>query len=337
MKIWGEYMKNFFLSLLLFSCFLVTGCFGTKKGDLIEDFTNRVEKAKAYHIDGELEIVNNEESYLYDVDVSYKDDDYFRVSLKNKTNDHEQIILKNDSGVYVLTPSLNKSFKFQSDWPYNNSQSYLLQTLIKDIENDETRTVEVNEDSTIITTTVNYSNNKNLVNQKMYFDKNNNLKKVEVLNNNGVVKIRMIFNDIDYKASYDSNYFELDANMKVSGNIMNTMSEIEDIIYPMYMPENTYLTSEDVISLDNGERVILTFSGDSPFMIIQETVSVDDSNNTIPVYGEIEWTGDTLGVMTDNTINWISNGIEYYAVSDVLESSELLEIVNSISVMPVGK
>ena len=337
MKIWGEYMKNFFLSLLLFSCFLVTGCFGTKKGDLIEDFTNRVEKAKAYHIDGELEIVNNEESYLYDVDVSYKDDDYFRVSLKNKTNDHEQIILKNDSGVYVLTPSLNKSFKFQSDWPYNNSQSYLLQTLIKDIENDETRTVEVNEDSTIITTTVNYSNNKSLVNQKMYFDKNNNLKKVEVLNNNGVVKIRMIFNDIDYKASYDDNYFELDANMKVSGNTMNTMSEIEDIIYPMYMPENTYLTSEDVISLDNGERVILTFSGDSPFMIIQETVSIDESNSTIPVYGEIEWTGDTLGVMTDNTINWISNGIEYYAVSDVLESSELLEIVNSISAMPVGK
>ena len=125
--------------------------------------------------------------------------------------------------------------------------------------------------------------------------------------------------------------------MKNTNNITKTKSEIEDIIYPMYMPEKTYLTSEDVISLDNGERVILTFSGDSPFMIIQETVSVDDSNNTIPVYGEIEWTGDTLGVMTDNTINWISNGIEYYAVSDVLESSELLEIVNSISVMPVGK
>jgi len=38
-----------------------------------------------------------------------------RVSLKNKTNNHEQIILKNSDGVYVLTPSLNKSFKFQSD------------------------------------------------------------------------------------------------------------------------------------------------------------------------------------------------------------------------------
>ena len=30
-------------------------------------------------------------------------------------------------------------------------------------------------------------------------------------------------------------------------------------------------------------------------------------------------------------------GTEYYAVSEVLSSSELLEIANSISVMPVGK
>ena len=34
--------------------------------------------------------------------------------------DGEQIILKNDEGVYVLSPNLNKSFKFQSKRPYNN-------------------------------------------------------------------------------------------------------------------------------------------------------------------------------------------------------------------------
>ncbi len=105
----------------------------------------------------------------------------------------------------------------------------------------------------------------------------------------------------------------------------------------MYMPDNTYLTSEDVVELDDGERIILTFSGDSPFMIVQETVSVDDTITTIPVYGELEWTGDTIGTMTDNTVSWISNGIEYYAVSEVLSSSELLEVANSIRVMPVGK
>lgn len=326
-------MKKLFY--LFLCCFFVTGCFGKSNDDIVKNFSNSVEKSKAYHIIGELEIINNEENYLYDVEVSYKDDDYFRVSLKNKTNDHEQIILKNETGVYVLTPSLNKSFKFQSDWPYNNSQSYLLQALVSDMENDENKTIEITENNTIVTTLVNYSNNKNLINQKIYFDKNGNLEKVEVLNNDNNVKIKMTYEDIDYKASYDSNYFDLASNMNTSPT-QQTISEIEDIIYPMYMPENTYLTSEDVISLEDGERVILTFSGDNPFMIIQETIDVSDSN-VIPVYGEIEWTGDTLGVMTDNTINWISNGVEYYAVSDVLNSSELLQIVNSISVMPVGK
>ena len=81
--------------------------------------------------------MNNEDSHKYNIDVAYKEEDNFRVSLKNKTNNHEQIILKNSEGVFVLTPSLNKSFKFQSEWPYNNSQSYLLQTLVNDIKNDK--------------------------------------------------------------------------------------------------------------------------------------------------------------------------------------------------------
>ena len=46
------------------------------------------------------------------------------------------VLHDDDDGVYVLTPSLNKSFKFQSDWPYENSQIYLLNALIKDIEKD---------------------------------------------------------------------------------------------------------------------------------------------------------------------------------------------------------
>ena len=111
--------------ILLCGCFLLTGCFG-KSSNSVDKFIKKVNKAKNYYLTGNLQIINNEDTYNYDVKVSYKKDDYFKVSLINKTNDHEQIILKNDEGVYVLTPSLNKSFKFHSEWPYNNSQSYLL-------------------------------------------------------------------------------------------------------------------------------------------------------------------------------------------------------------------
>ena len=139
-------------------------------GDVLKDLTKKINNLKSYQLDGKLEVVNNEDVFNYDVEVSFKDKDYYRVSLKNLANSHEQIILKNDDGVYVVTPSLNKSFKFQSDWPNNNSQVYLLKSIISDIESDqEAKIIEENGDY-IITSKVNFPNNPNLVNQKVTVD-----------------------------------------------------------------------------------------------------------------------------------------------------------------------
>ena len=77
--------------------------------------------------------------------------------------------------VIVVTPRLNKSFKFQSDWPYNNSQVYLLGPLIDDITSDENRTFSKDDDGYKIVTSVNYPNNSKLVKQEILFDKEINL------------------------------------------------------------------------------------------------------------------------------------------------------------------
>lgn len=330
-------MKRKILCTIILCCVFVTGCFGKGNKDIVKTLTEKIEKAKSYHVTGELEIINNEDSYYYDVEVSYKKDDLFRVSLKNKTNNHEQIILRNTEGVFVLTPSLNKSFKFQSEWPYNNSQSYLLQILVKDMKNDKDKKVEMKDNTYIIHTAVNYANNKNLVSQNIYVDAKGNVKKVEVLNKEGIVRMRMTYKKIDIGATFDNDYFELNQNMKTGEEVEETSKTIDDIIYPMYMPENTYLQSQDVVQKEDGERIILTFGGDYPFMLVEETVSVEEEMITIPVYGDPELLIDTVGSITENSANWISNGIEYYAVSETLNGEELLQIVQSISVMPVGK
>ena len=328
-------MKKKIISLILI-IFLATGCFHKGNEDIINNLSKKIEGTEAYYIKGELEIINNEDSYLYDVEVSYKKEDNFKVNLINKTNNHEQIILKNSEGVYLLTPSLNKSFKFQSDWPYNNSQIYLLQTLLKDIKNDEAKTVEKIDDGYKITTSVNYSNNHNLVKQHIYLDNKSNIKLVEIVNENDIVKMKMTFEKVDLSSTYKDNYFELNSNMK-SVETMTSLKEIEDVIYPMYMPENTYLKSQDTISLDDGERIILTFAGASPFTIIEQTVNVTDDYEMTMVYGDPELLVDTVGSITDNSVSFISNGIEYYAVSEVLDQKQLLDVVKSISVLPVGK
>ena len=328
------------LLIILMTVFLMTGCFGRGKKDVIKELEKKVDGLNSYYIKGELEIINNEDNYTYDVEVSYKKEDNFKVDLINKTNNHEQIILKNSEGVYLLTPSLNKSFKFQSDWPYNNSQSYLFQTLLKDINSDSEKTFEQNDSEYIYTTKVNYSNSKDLKKQKIYIDKDINITKVEVLNEADEVKMKMNFNNVDMDAKFDDNYFELKENMTVSEqseqNVKAT-GKIEDIIYPMYVPANTYLTGQNIVNKENGERVILTFTGEKPFVFVQETLNYDEELNTIPVDGEPLILTDTIGALSDNSASWVSNNTEYYLVSDSLTQDELVSVVKSVSVMPVSK
>jgi len=322
----------FFLSICL--CFF-SGCGKDSSADVLKSLTKKIEDVDSYHLSGVLEIINNENSYLYDVDVAFLKNNNFRVCLKNQTNNHEQIILRNDDGVYVLTPSLNKSFKFQSEWPYNNSQSYLLHNLLNDIKADSEYGFESTDDGFIITTKTNYSNNKELVSQKIYLDKDKNVTCVEVFDSNGLVKIKMNINNIDYNSNFDTEYFKLDNNMSVYSEVDDAVSKIDDIVYPMYIPQNTYLSGQDKVSIDGGERVIMTFAGDYPFMLIQETINSDES--IISVYGEPLQLSDTIGVIDETSITWINNGIEYYLVSNTLDHNQLIDVANSISVASITK
>lgn len=327
-------MKKYLIFLTIISLCLV-GCGSYGEKDIVKDFSKKINDTNGYYVNGELEIVNNEDSYLYDVEVAYQKENNFKVNLKNKTNNHEQVILKNNDGVYVLTPSLNKSFKFQSEWPYNNSQSYILQTILKDLESDNDKTFEEKDDSYIFTTKVNYSNNSELVKQQITLDKDLNLKSVVVLDSKDEIKMKMTFNTIDYKATYDDTYFMVNSN--VSNTIDETSQTLDSIIYPMYIPNNTQLSGQEKLKTENGERIILTFSGENPFTIVQETVNPTSELLTIPMYGEPQIITDTVGAVSEDSISWISNGVEFYVVSDKLDSEEMLEVANSINTLPIGK
>ena len=130
---------------------------------------------------------------------------------------------------------------------------------------------------------------------------------------------------------------------KISKNLneKNTTSEdskttlkIDEALFPLYLPSNTSLKNRETIKTDIGERVIMTFSGDNPFILVQETVAREKEFTTIPTSGTPYLLVDTVGALTNGSYTWISNGIEYYIVSDVMEQNELLEVAKSINVVP---
>jgi len=360
-------MRKKIIFFIMILCVFVTGCFGGDKNDVVKNLEKKYNNLKSYKVTGDLQIVNNDDVYNYEVKVIYQKNDKFNVSLKNKANNHEQIILKNEEGVYVLTPSLNKSFKFQSDWPYNNSQTYLIDSIMNDILDDDERDIVEDENNILITTDVNYPNNRKLVKQIIKLDKNYNLKEVKVVDENDIEQMKMTFITIETNQKVDSNTFDLESIMGSSeqtpsptpsqtpstdtnttctsgecdtttnSEIDTETSVLEDTIYPLYIPTGTILSSEEKIDKTDGERIIMTFEGEKPFLLVEETSSTSDEFSIIPTYGEPYLLIDTVGALTESSITWSSNGIDYYIVSDVMSQDELVDIARSINVVPNSK
>lgn len=331
-------MKKIFLFILIGIVILSTGCGKYSESDIINDLDKKINKLSGYKLDGDLEIVNNDEVYKYKVESSYKKDDLYKVSLTNTSNNYEQVILKNTDGVYVLTPSLNKSFKFQSDWPNSNSQIYLLQSIIEDINDDKDNEFKETKNSYIFTTDVDYPNNKKLIKQKITFDKKLNLKKVVVYNGENVPLMTFKVTDIDYSPTFKKNNFKVNEVLKtVKTETTKETSALNDTIYPLALPDGTKLVNEEKVEKTDGNRIIMTFDGDKPFLLVEETASIEDEMTIVPTYGEPHMLMDTVGAMTENSLTWTSGGIEYYIVSDVMNQDELLEVAKSIGTIPTMK
>ena len=148
----------------------------------------------------------------------------------------------------------------------------------------------------------------------------------------------MTFNNIDKNPIFNDDYFSLKKNISVEDSNKDKMtSKIEEAVFPMFLPENTTLTAKNVVSKEDGERIILTFGGDKPFVLVEETVNVNDELEIIPTIGEPTMLMDTIGSLSDSSASWISKGVEYYITSNSLFKEELVSVAKSISTIPVMK
>lgn len=301
----------------------------------ISKYKKLLSDSSMYKLTGDMEIVSNEEVYDYTVTVDYMEGDYYKATLENRDSDHKQIILKNENGVFVVTPSLNKSFKFQSEWPYNSSQSYILSSLLKDLENDSNVVFEEKDEKYILSSTVNYPNNSSLVSQKITFNREMVPEKVEVYNKEGIANITFKISKIDFKPKFDENNFEVESTSEEVDN--KNVGSIDQVLYPMYLPIGTKLQSEETVKTNNSERIILTFTGDKSFTLIEEVSKTPKEFEVTSTSGELVFYENVLGSLTDTSINWSMNGKDYYIIGDNLTNEELLKVAASTSVVSLTK
>ena len=323
--------------LLLVVCLLVailTACGTKSQSDVTNDLQEKVEKMQSYSTEATMTLQMGTDPQTYDVEVSFKKPEYYRVSLQNAEKEENQIILKNDEGVFVLTPALNKSFKFQNEWPKNSSQAYLFESLVNDIVADETTTFTENETSYVFETKTRYQNNSMLPTQIITFDKKSlepvSLKVLDTDRNEVVI---VEFKEFEFDVPFDVQEFDVQKNMAMAQLEVTVMAPVEDGNFSVMYPTTSYgaeLVDEVTVKTSNGNRVVLTYEGENTFTLIQEKSLVMPTSAPIQSNGKPVDLGFAIGEMMNNALLWTYQGVDYTLASSSLTQEQLVIVAQTM-------
>nr|WP_257351847.1 outer membrane lipoprotein carrier protein LolA [Pseudalkalibacillus decolorationis] len=322
----------FVMSLLIL---VLAACGSKSQKDVVSDLNDMLDEMSGYKAEATMTLQTGEKPLSYNIDIWHKKPSFYKVSLKNPEKDQSQMILRNSEGVFVLTPALNKSFRFQSEWPENSSQVYLMESLISDIINDDDRTFKSGEKGYVFNTKTNYQN-KNLYQQEITLDKENLLPtSVKVMDKDLKVLVEVKFKKKKMNAKFDDGAFDMEKNMQGAKLEVPTMAKEQQeltVVYPEFVPAGTTLFNQTASK--KGDQAILSYTGDHSFTIIQRQAEVAPASKMLTMRkGEVVNLGYAIGIMKDKTLTWSVGGVEYYLASNDLSEEQMVSVASSMTMM----
>lgn len=338
-------MKNKWLYLAagFLLVILLAGCGQKSQEQVVEELSKKVEQLKGYKMDAKMTLTMGAESQNYDVEVWHNKPNFYRVHMKNAEREQSQMILRNEEGVFVLTPALNKSFKFQSEWPKNSSQPYLYESLVEDIVSDQAAKMTETENHYVFETKTRYQYNKMLPIQELTFNKKDlSPVSVKVMDQDRNTMLAVEFSKAEFDSPFDEGSFDLKRNMTtaqievpVSTGQPNEGEDFE-VFIPLAELQGTDLVDQEEVMTENGRRVVLTYDGEKSFTLMQERVEVVTAANLSSTFvnGDPVDLGFTIGAITDNSLTWTQDGVEYMLASNTLTKEEMVMLAKSVQAEP---
>lgn len=320
---------------------LLAACGEKSQEDVVKKLDDTVSSMDGYKAKAEMKMNTGQENQTYNIDVWHKKKENYRVALTNNQDKKgNQIILKNKDGVFVLTPELDKQFKFQTDWPDNSSQPYLFKSLVEDVKNDQDASFKASDSNYIFQTKTNYQSNNNLPYQEIYFDKKTyEPKLVKVMDKDKKPLVEVEFSSFDKKPSFKDNDFETDHNMPSDSQKDESASATEKdetepeslhVTLPLEMA-GAELSEKKEVDTADGKRVIMTYTGEKNFTLIEESAeSAGELSSPEEVKGDIVNLGHSIGALSDRAVSWDNNEVRFYLASEDLTKDELIEVAESV-------
>lgn len=326
-------------ALLLILSVVTAGCFGTKTPeDVVSDLNKQLGRISGYKTDAVLTLQMGSAPQEYDIQVWYSKPSNYRVALTSKQRNITQIILRNDEGVFVLTPHLQKSFRFQSGWPENNGPLYLYETLVQSIVKDNNRKLQMDNKDYVFEVKADFSGNRSLTRQKIWITSDLKPKRAEIMDDNRNTMVEITFNNFEFDPTFEKDAFDKDKNMTSSAALPAMSKGVAQqkspsgefgMIEPTYKPEGVVLQNYEPITYRGNYAVALDYRGTYNYRLIETRPT--ETSVTYEVGMPVDL-GFTIGALLQEdekrVLIWELDGVEYM-LSGNLPEDEMIKVAQS--------
>ncbi len=313
---------------------ILAACGQKSQADVVKDLGKKVDSLKGYHTKATMTFKNGKQEKKYQAEIWYQEPNNYKVVLNDGKKENTQMIIKNSDGVFVLTPSQNKKYHFQSEWPNNRSQYYLYQSLIKDIQKDANAKFESKDKNYLFTTKTNYQTQL-LANQKIMLNKDLSPKNVQVMDQDMNVMIDITFNSFDFNPTFKKDTFNVDKNMETAKLDTQTSAKPHQaftIMKPTASIKGATLSYSTDLQNKSGQRqFIMKYAGKKGYTLIESQSNVSPTSEAIETTAQPVNIDESVGVMTDHSLSWSRDGMDFYLVSTKLTPEEMQEVAASVS------
>ncbi|KEO81005.1 outer membrane lipoprotein-sorting protein [Tumebacillus flagellatus] len=318
-----------FLSLLILSLTLV-GCGKQNQETVLKDLTNVKQNLQSYESKATMTVTANNSQQKYYIETWYQAPHYYRIALGNDPSQITQVIVRNDDGIFVVSPQLKKSFRFKGDWAENQGHVYLYHAALDRILTAQDKKFATGDGNVSFSMKMEPENPLVSTQRVTLKDNGYEPKQIALLDKDDKSIVSVDFTSFKTGVEFKKDAFTPESAMAMAqSGTQPVMAGAKDfgVIEPRYVPEGAKLLEPQ----ETQSSVMLRYSGNDPFTIIESRPAAKDSNLHT---GEIVDLWGTAAVMTGaegetRTMQWFQDGVEF-SLTGKMATDDMVRVAQSM-------
>jgi len=286
-----------------------------------------------------VQMDNNSQSYY--VETWYESPDVYRIALGDANKTIHQIIVHNKSGMFIVSPSLGKVFRFTGNWAQNQGHIYLYDQILQQIISSKTVKMAKSSGQYTFDLPISPANDV-VVKEHVEIDaKTLNPQTVSLLDKNAKAVVTIQFNSFKTGLTFNEGDFDPQKLINVADTKQasrTTMAADETV--GSIEPDRTFGATLTVNETTPDNAQLLRYTGDKSFTLEEWRAMAGFSGlPSVAMAALVDMYGVPAMYNAGNNahqLTWLNNGVEFSLTSANLSMDQMEQVAIS-TLGQVGK